>query len=155
DHGGSWEAPVVLESLTAPPAQPDKDAILADPRRPGIAYVVWVDYPVAGNAQPVVDQVVFARTTDAGRTWAKPAAIYSGKDEAQENQLLMTAGGVLLDVFIEGSSLPGTAPPPPVPAKIRVMRSTNQRQSWSPPVTAANSTETTPIDPRTCRQPRL
>ena len=68
DHGGSWEAPVVLESLTAPPAQPDKDAILADPRRPGIAYAVWVDYPVAGNAQPVVDQVVFARTTDAGRT---------------------------------------------------------------------------------------
>ena len=149
DHGGSWEAPVVLESLTAPPAQPDKDAILADPRRPGSAYAVWVDYPVAGNAQPVVDQVVFARTTDAGRTWSKPASIYSGNDEAQENQLLMTAGGVLLDVFIEGSSLPGTAHPPPLPVKIRVMRSTNQGQTWSPPVDAANFTYTNAVDPGT------
>src|SRR5439155_1239965 len=64
DHGATWEAPAVLESLTAPPAQPDKDAILADPRRPGVAYAVWVEYPVAENAQPSVDRVVFARTTD-------------------------------------------------------------------------------------------
>ena len=155
DHGASWEAPVVLESLTAPPAQPDKDAILADPRRPGSAYAVWVDYPVAGNAQPVVDQVVFARTTDAGRTWSKPASIYSGNDEAQENQLLMTAGGVLLDVFIEGSSLPGTAHPPPLPVKIRVMRSTNQGQTWSAPVDAANFTYTNAVDPGTGGQLRF
>src|SRR2546429_3298160 len=155
DHGASWEAPVVLESLTAPPAQPDKDAILADPGRPGLAYAVWVEYPIAGNAQPVADQVVFTRTTDAGRTWSKPASIYSGNDEAQENQLLMTAGGVLLDVFIEGSSLPGTAHPPPLPVKIRVMRSTNQGQTWSPPVDAANFTYTNAVDPGTGGQLRF
>src|SRR3989454_628083 len=155
DHGASWEAPMVLESLTAPPAQPDKEAILADPRRPGLAYAVWVEYPIAGNAQPAVDQVVFARTTDAGRTWSKPAAIYSGNDEAQQNQLLMTAGGVLLDVFIEGSSLPGTPHPPPLPVKIRVMRSTNQGQTWSPPIDAASFTYTNAVDPGTGGQLRF
>src|SRR3989454_1836950 len=155
DHGGSWEAPVVLQSLTAPPAQRDKDAILADPRRPGVAYAVWVEYPVAGNAQPVTDEVVFARTTDAGRTWSKPASIYSGNDEAQQNQLLMTAGGVLLDVFIEGASLPGTPHPPPLPVKIRVMRSTNQGQTWSPPIDAASFTYTNAVDPGTGGQLRF
>src|SRR3989454_12656276 len=155
DHGASWEAPVVLESLTAPPAQPDKEAILADPGRPGLAYAVWVEYPIAGNAQPVADQVVFTRTTDAGRTWSKPASIYGGNDEAQENQLLMTAGGVLLDVFIEGASLPGTPHPPPLPVKIRVMRSTNQGQTWSPPVDAASFTYRNAVDPGTGGQLRL
>src|SRR5439155_1268661 len=145
----TWEAPAVLESLTAPPAQPDKDAILADPRRPGVAYAVWVEYPVAENAQPSVDRVVFARTTDAGHTWSKPASIYSGNDEAQEHQLLMTAGGVLLDVFVEGSSLPRTAHPPPLPVKIRVMRSTNQGQTWSQPIDAASFTYTNATDPGT------
>src|SRR5207247_2014150 len=118
-----------------------------DPGRPGLAYAVWFEYPIAGNAQPVVDQVMFARTTDAARTWAKPASIYSGNDEAQENQLLMTAGGVLLDVFVEGSSLPGTPSPPPLPVKIRVMRSTNQGQTWSPPIDAASFTYTNAVDP--------
>src|SRR5437762_633148 len=130
DHGATWEAPAVLQSLTAPPALPDKDAILADPRRPGVAYAIWVEYPVAESAPSSVDQVVFARTTDGGHTWSKPVSIYNGNDEAQEHQLLMTAGGVLLDVFVEGSSLPGTPHPPPLPVKIRVMRSTTPGHTW-------------------------
>src|SRR5207302_9972165 len=125
DHGTSWAPPVVLESATAPPAQPDKEAILADPRRAGTAYAVWVDYQVTAGVEPSVDHVMFARTNDGGRTWSSPSPIYSGNDEAQENQLLMTAGGVLIDVFVEGSSLPGTPHPPPLPVKIRVSRSTN------------------------------
>ncbi|TME20879.1 MAG: exo-alpha-sialidase [Chloroflexi bacterium] len=155
DHGATWEAPAVLQSLTAPPALPDKDAILADPRRPGVAYAIWVEYPVAENAPSSVDQVVFARTTDGGHTWSKPVSIYNGNDEAQEHQLLMTAGGVLLDVFVEGSSLPGTPHPPPLPVKIRVMRSTNQGQTWSPPIDAASFTYTNATDPGTGGQLRF
>src|SRR5207237_6258703 len=64
DHGATWEAPVVLQSLTAPPAQPDKDAILADPRRPGAAYAVCVEYPVAGNSQTSLDPVGVGRADD-------------------------------------------------------------------------------------------
>jgi hypothetical protein len=155
DHGTTWGAPQVLESGIAPPTQPDKEAILADPRRPGNAYAVWVDYQVTAGVEPSVDRVMFARTMDGGRTWSSPSPIYSGNDEAQANQLLMTAGGVLVDVFVEGSSLPGTPHPPPLPIKIRVIRSTDQGQSWSAPIDATQFTYTNAVDPGTGGQLRF
>jgi hypothetical protein len=151
----SWAAPVVLQTATAPPAQPDKEAILADPRRPGTAYAVWVAYQVTAGVEPSVDRVMFARTTDGGRTWSNPSPIYSGNDEAQSNQLLMTAGGVLLDVFVEGSSLPGTPHPPPLPVKIRVMLSTDQGQTWSAHIDATQFSYTNAVDPGTGNQLRF
>ncbi len=155
DHGMSWETPVVVETAVAPPTQPDKEAILADPRRPAMAYAVWVDYRVTSGADPSVNQVMFARTSDGGRAWSTPATIYSGSDEAQQNQLLMTAGGVLLDVFVEGPSLPGVAHPPPLPVKIRLIRSTDQGKTWSRPVDAARFTYTNAVDPGTGSQLRF
>jgi hypothetical protein len=155
DHGISWEPTVVLETATAPPTQPDKETILADPRRPASAYAVWADYRVTAGVEPSVTQVMFARTADGGRSWSTPTPIYSGNDEAQENQLLMTAGGVLLDVFVEAPSLPGTAHPPPLPVKIRVIRSTNQGRTWSTPVDAASFTYTNAVDPGTGGQLRV
>jgi hypothetical protein len=155
DHGTSWEAPVIVESATAPPTQPDKEAILADPRRPGNAYAVWVDYRVTTGVEPSIDRVMFARTRDGGRTWSSPSAIYSGNDETQENQLLMTAGGALLDVFVEASSLPGTPHPPALPVRIRVIRSTDQGQTWSAPIDAAQFTYTNVVDPGTGSQLRF
>src|SRR2546428_11301733 len=91
DQGTTGETPAVVETATAPPTQPDKEAILADPRRPATAYAVWGDYQVTSGVEPTVNQVLFARTSDGGRTWSTPAAIYSGNDQAQQNQLLMTA----------------------------------------------------------------
>jgi hypothetical protein len=155
DHEASWEPPVVLETATAPPVQPDKETILADPRRAATAYAVWVDYQVRSGVEPSVNQVMFARTGDGGRTWSTPAAIYSGNDEAQQNQLMMTAGGVLLDVFAEAPSLPGTPHPPPVPVKIRVIRSTDQGKTWSAPIDAARFTFTNAVDPGTGAQLRF
>ena len=147
DHGVSWNTPVVLETATEPPLQPDKEAILADPRRPGHAYAVWADYRVTTGVEPSITQVMSAHTSDGGRTWSTPASIYSGNDEAQENQLLMTAGGVLLDVFVEASTLPGKPHPPPLPVKIRVMRSTDQGNTWSVPIDAVAFSYTNAVDP--------
>ena len=147
DHGMTWSPPVVVATTTMPSARLDKDAILADQRHAGIAYAVWADYAVTAGVEPSVDTIMFARTTDGGTTWSPPAKLYGGGDEAQENQLVMTAGGVLVEVFVEASSLPGTAAPPPLPVKIRVMRSTDQGQSWSAPVDAAGFTYTTATDP--------
>ena len=155
DHGTTWEMPVVVETATAPPIQPDKEAILADPRHPATAYAVWVDYRVTAGVDPSVNQVMFAGTTDGGRTWSAPAAIYSGNDEAQENQLLLTAGGVLLDVFVEGPSLPSVPHPPPLPVKIRLIRSTDQGKTWSAPIDAAKFTYTNAVDPGTGSQLRF
>src|SRR5919201_628676 len=54
EHGGSWRAPLPVESPRSPPTQPDKEAILADARHPGVAYAVWVDYQATGEAEPSV-----------------------------------------------------------------------------------------------------
>jgi hypothetical protein len=110
---------------------------------------------VTNGVEPTVNRVMFARTADAGRTWSAPAAIYSGDDEAQQNQLLLTAGGVLLDVFVEGPSLPSAPHPPPLPVKIRVLRSTDQGNTWSTPVDAARFTFTNAVDPGTGSQLRF
>jgi hypothetical protein len=147
DHGVTWDPPVSLESETAPPRQPDKEAILADRRHPGTAYAVWADYQVTAGVEPSIDRITFARTADAGHTWSQPAAMYSGNDEAQQNQLFLTAGGILVDVFVEGSSLPAGAQPPPLPVKVRVMRSKDQGTTWSAPVDAATFTYTATTDP--------
>src|SRR5438309_5385375 len=155
DHGTSWEVPVVVESATAPPLQPDKEAILADTRGPASAYAVWVDYRITSGVEPSVNQVMFARTSDGGRSWSTPASIYGGNDEAQQNQLLMTAGGVLLDVFAEAPSLPSTPHPPPLPVKIRLIRSTDQGKTWSAPVDAARFTYTGGVDPGSGAQLRF
>src|SRR5256885_956723 len=155
DHGTSWETPVVVESSTAPPTQPDKEAILADPRHPATAFAVWVDYQVTSGVEPSADRVMFARTSDSGRTWSAPAAIYSGNDEAQQNQLLLTAGGVLLDVFVEGPTLPSAPHPPPLPVKIRAIRSTDQGKTCATPVDAARFTFTNAVDPGTGGQLRF
>src|SRR2546425_4262985 len=155
DHGTTWETPVVLETATAPPTQPDKEAILADPRRPAMAYIAWVDYKVTSGVDPTVNRVMFARTGDGGSTWSSPAAIYSGNDEAQQNQLLMTAGGVLLDVFVEGPTLPSAPHPPALPVKIRLIRSSDQGKTGSTPIDAARFTFTNAVDPGTGGQLRF
>jgi len=155
DQGQSWEGPVAIESGNGSAVQPDKDAILADRNRAGAAYAVWADYGSASNGSGSIDAVFFSRTTDGARTWSKPAAIHIWKNEAQQNQLLMTAGGVLLDVFVEGSELPGTPHPPSLPVRIRVIRSTDQGNTWSAPVDAARFTYTNAVDPGTGSQLRF
>ena len=155
DHGTSWETPVVVETAIAPPTQPDKEAILADPRHPATAYGVWADYRATAGADPRVNQVMFARTSDGGRTWSTPVPIYSGNDETARNQLLLTAGGVLLDVFVEGPSLPSAPHPPPLPLRIRLIRSTDQGKTWSAPSDAAKFTFTNAVDPGTGSQLRF
>jgi len=70
DSGLTWQPPVIVESQPGPAVVPDKEAILADPRRPGFAYLVWAEYGRTGSSDPSVDQVFFSRSTDGGQTWS-------------------------------------------------------------------------------------
>jgi len=155
DSGTTWQKPMVVETQPSPPALPDKEVILADPRHPGATYLAWVEYGTTANTDPSIDQVFFSRTIDGGASWSPPAPIYSGGDEAQQNQLLMTADGTLVDVFVEGASLPGAAHPPALPVTIRVIRSTDQGQTWSPPIEAGRFIYTNAVDPGTGGQLRF
>ena len=155
DAGVTWQQPAIVETQPAPPTLPDKEAIMADPRRPGVAYLVWVEYGMATTGDPSVDQVFFSRTLDGGNSWSAAAPIYSGGDEAQQNQLLMTADGTLNDVFVEGASLPGGPHPPALPVAIRVIRSKDQGQTWSAPIDAARFIYTNAVDPGTGSQIRF
>src|SRR5207302_5385689 len=67
DHGMSWEAPVIVETASAPPTQPDKEAILADPRPLATAYLVWVDYRVTAARRRRLGHEVAPPTRGAGR----------------------------------------------------------------------------------------
>ena len=155
DAGITWQQPAIVETRPAPPTLLDKEAVMADPRRPGVAYLVWVEYGMTGAVDPSIDQVFFSRTVDGGSSWSAPAPIYSGGDEAQQNQLLMTADGTLDDVFLEGASLPGGPHPPALPVAIRVIRSKDQGQTWSAPIEAARFSYTNAVDPGTGAQLRF
>ncbi|MEO6795457.1 MAG: sialidase family protein [Candidatus Dormibacter sp.] len=155
DGGLTWQPPVVVESQPGPAIVPDKEAILADLRRPGSAYLVWAEYGRTGSSDPSVDQIFFSRTSDGGATWSPPGPIYSGNDEAQQNQLLMTADGTLLDVFVEGASLPGGPHPPALPVAVRLIRSKDQGQTWSAPIDAGRFIYTNATDPGTGGQLRF
>src|SRR5438309_608233 len=123
DHGATWERPAVVESATMPPSFPDKETILADPRRPGYGYVVWAEYGATASSVSPVDQVVFARTNhadfptilvarseDAGRHWRPAQVVVRQKPEAFLPTLAVagdaTVGMLWFDVrhFVSGSS---------------------------------------------------
>lgn len=137
DGGGSWTAPVVVATGSPPGALLDKPSILADPRRAGRVYAVWARFTSAS-----ADQVTFARSDDHGATWSQPSAITAGGAEAQNNELVAPSGGVLLDVFAEGSPLTSNHR-----GRVSVLRSTDGGLTWSAPVTVASFAITQTTDP--------
>jgi hypothetical protein len=145
DHGIIWSDPVTVAASAGPHATLDKETILADPTSPGVASVVWVVYG-ASLGSPDSNAAFVSRTTDGGRTWSSPSRVYGANSETQFHQLGSQADGTLLDAFIEARSLSGH-PPPPIPARIAVTRSTDAGRTWSDPVTAAELTFTEVIDP--------
>ena len=111
DHGASWATPTLLydgrnNSFTM---GADKDAITADPTRPGYVYAVWDHY--SNQKAQFHDQIngsnsskgpaLFSRTTDGGKTWATPQPIYTSNDGTLGNQIVVLPNGTLLDFFVD------------------------------------------------------
>ena len=111
DHGASWGTSTLVydgrnNSFTM---GADKDAITADPTRPGYVYAVWDRY--SNQKAQFHDQIngsnsskgpaLFARTTDGGKTWSSPQQIYTSNDGTLGNQIVVLPNGTLLDFFVD------------------------------------------------------
>jgi hypothetical protein len=78
DWGRSWSTPVLLRGqygLT------DKEAVTADPRKRGWAYITWSDYQQTNPPGTTSDQVVSV-TRDGGRSWSTPVVVVRHKQAA-------------------------------------------------------------------------
>ena len=98
DGGYTWSAPTTIINDPNPDVAPngdpelvfnDKDTVTADPTRPGFVYVVW-DRTVEDLAtRAFTGPAYFSMTTDGGRTWSTPEAIYTppvGADPGQPDR---------------------------------------------------------------------
>ncbi|HEX4584049.1 MAG TPA: sialidase family protein [Burkholderiaceae bacterium] len=121
DLGQTWSAPVAVIRDAPDTTFNDKDAITADPVNPAYAYVVWDRTP---GDQPAM----IARTVDRGLTWQPVQVLFdpgSGNGTIGNVIVGLNGGaplGTLVDCFTQFASF-GVA-------TLRVIRSTDQAQTW-------------------------
>ncbi|MEA2429838.1 MAG: hypothetical protein QOI19_311 [Thermoleophilaceae bacterium] len=139
DGGLTWSAPV---TVIANGHYNDREAITADPRKPGVAYEAWVDRLGAFGETGVN---MFAKTVDGGATFSTPQANYTAAPLNLPDPTIITVqpNGTLVDVFMLANAT-AVAPGPDVPFKVMAMRSTDGGATWSQPVTID---EVPPVQP--------
>lgn len=138
DGGMNWGPPVALIA-DGPGFFNDKGSLSADPTDPQTVYVVW-DRLTSNNRGPSY----FARTRNAGQSWDVPRAIFDPGvgNQTIGNLLVGLPGGALLLVFTElDAGATGTS------ATLKVMRSTDQGDTWSAPVFVADERTVGTHDP--------
>ncbi|HEV3229033.1 MAG TPA: sialidase family protein [Solirubrobacteraceae bacterium] len=144
DGGVSWSAPVYVQPLDQ--TYNDREAIAADPTRPGYAYFAFVKrYGAEGESG--FEQ--FSRTTDGGRTWSSPAPIYTPPPGVLTDPTLIEVlpDGTLVNLLIVANLSPFLPnPAPKIRWDIMAQRSTDQGQTWSGAVKIADIAPFPPID---------
>ena len=109
DGGHTWGTPVVADRFQRSSSThgDDKEAITADPYKPGYVYLVWDRYGnqnpdyTAGHAQNAnKGPAYFSRSTDGGATWSSPKPIYSRDNGTIGNQIVVLPNGTLADFFV-------------------------------------------------------
>ena len=146
--GRSWERPVAVIRENIPNVSDERPAVTADPTRAHTAYLVWDRHRTAPAAE-ARGAVYFSRTVDGGQHWSAPRAIYETPIGMQTsaNQILVTPGGELVNVFNELALESGSHHPRH--DRIAVIRSADGGSSWSEPEAVATSSVAAVTDPNT------
>lgn len=138
DGGGSWGNPVTLVRDTGSKFN-DKNTLTADSVIPGYAYAVWDRLDSSVDRGPTL----FSRTTDGGLSWEAARVIHDpGYGQTIGNVMVVHPDGALVNLFIEIDYATDIA-------LLRVMRSTDQGQSWGSPVTISELQSVGVFDPDT------
>jgi hypothetical protein len=97
DGGQTWSnAQVVAPDTFA--GLSDKDAVTADPTRPGVAYLVWDR--TGGSGNPPAQPLWFSRTTNGGRSWSVPRPIRQAVGQTIGHEIVVDPRtGVLYDFY--------------------------------------------------------
>jgi hypothetical protein len=136
DGGRSFSAPQVLVRDAGADLFNDKNTLTVDVLDARRVYAVWDRLEASGDGPTLL-----ARSTDAGLSWEPVREIYRPvptQNSAQTigNRIVVLPGGpargVLVNVFTE-IQVNGAA----VLNRVRVIRSTDQGNTWSAPVTVA------------------
>jgi hypothetical protein len=142
DGGDTWSEPTTLardRSDVAPFLFNDKESITADPNDSNDVYAIWdrTRFPsdrANFNAQHAFSfrgDAIFSRTTNGGRTWEQPRAIFAPQDLQSTigHQIVVRPTGELIDLFTlfqgSGNNQPGS--------RLAMMRSTDKGATWSAP----------------------
>jgi hypothetical protein len=130
DGGLTWSAPV---TVIANGHYNDREAITADPFKPGVAYEAFVDRLGAFGETGVNE---FSKTTDGGASFSPPQSNYTAAPLNLPDPTLVTVqpDGTLVDVFMLANAT-AVLSGPDIPFKVMAMRSTDGGATWSQPVT--------------------
>ncbi|HKD95181.1 MAG TPA: sialidase family protein [Gaiellaceae bacterium] len=155
NDGATWSNPTFVDQLHQKSFThgDDKESITADPFHPGYAYVVWDRY---SNQKPLYTDghgqnankgpAFFSRTTDGGKTWSAPQAIFARDNGTIGNQIVVLPNGTLVDFFtnfIAHNVKGGVA----FTAELDSVRSNSQGQTWSTPIVVSPMTPNGTYDP--------
>jgi hypothetical protein len=126
DGGRTWTEPVAL-IRDGDQYFDDKESITADPTDPRFVYAAWDRLALAGGGPSY-----FARSADGGRSWEAARPIHDPGPGSQtiNNQVVVLPDGTLVTFFTQLDAAAGGE----ISAHLAVVRSTDNGDTWSPPI---------------------
>jgi len=143
DGGQTWSDPEVVIRDTDANVFNDKQSITADPDDADDVYAVWdrLVFPTSERANVIAGFVTsafrgpawFNRSTDGGDSWETARQIYDPgqNDQTIGNQIVVLPDGTLVDIFDE---IHNDNSKKQRGYSVRVLRSTDEGDTWSGPV---------------------
>jgi hypothetical protein len=140
DGGANWTLPIALIQDGAAFFN-DKGSITADPTNSNYVYAVWDRL----NAQANTGPSFFSLTANASSTWSTARSIYDpGVDNQTINNIIVvTPDDTLVNLFNEIDGVSGGMST----AHLKVMLSSDNGTTWTPPVLAADMLGVGTVDP--------